>query len=578
MTICKNCQSAFEITSEDLAFYDKISPIFGGKKVSVPKPKLCPDCRDQRRRSFRNDRFYYHGACELCKKKIISVYDPERIGPVYCNQCWWGERWDPMDYARNYDFSRPFFEQFKELWDSIPKIAMMNDNNVQSENCEYTTDLALSKNAYMVTNSWYVENSMFGVQTNYVKNCIDNLYLYRCELMYECIVCQNSYNCQNCHQVTNSNDCILGYDLVGCNNCILSAGLRNKKYYIWNKPYNPEEFAKEKAKLRLDSWSARENLKKQFAEFLRIIPHKYANLVNCENCTGDNLFQSKNSQNCYHFPNLFHCKFLSEGDIGRYCYDCNSTGNPELCYECLTPDNGYMNCFTINCWNSQYLLYSENCHNASQYLFGCTGLKKKKYCILNKQYSKEKYEALMPKIIEHMKSTKEWGEFFSTFVSPFYYNETTAHEFFPLTEDQAQKMGYHWSLKPHGSFGKETISWPEIPNSIDEVKSDGLLASGKNILVEILACQKCAKNYKIAQQEFDFYKKHSIPPPKLCPNCRYKGRRARLNPKKLWKRTCMCKQSAHDHQGDCNNKFETPFNPDRLEKIYCEQCYLKEVY
>jgi len=31
-----------------------------------------------------------------------------------------------------------------------------------------------------------------------------------------------------------------------------------------------------------------------------------------------------------------------------------------------------------------------------------------KYCILNKQYSKEEYEELVPKIIEHMQKTGEW--------------------------------------------------------------------------------------------------------------------------------------------------------------------------
>lgn len=46
-----------------------------------------------------------------------------------------------------------------------------------------------------------------------------------------------------------------------------------------------------------------------------------------------------------------------------------------------------------------------------EYCFGCVGLKKKKYCILNKQYSKEEYEELKGKIISDMKRSGEYGKF-----------------------------------------------------------------------------------------------------------------------------------------------------------------------
>ena len=64
------------------------------------------------------------------------------------------------------------------------------------------------------------------------------------------------------------------------------------------------------------------------------------------------------------------------------------------------------------------------------------------YCILNKQYTKEEYEELLPKIIEHMKSTDEWGKFFPTEDSPFAYNETVASEFYPITKDEVLKNNW----------------------------------------------------------------------------------------------------------------------------------------
>ena len=59
--------------------------------------------------------------------------------------------------------------------------------------------------------------------------------------------------------------------------------------------------------------------------------------------------------------------------------------------------------------------------------------------ILNTSYSAHEYETLCAKIIGHMQSTAEWGEFFPHELSPFGYNETVAQEYFPMTEE-AVKM------------------------------------------------------------------------------------------------------------------------------------------
>jgi len=60
---CKNCEASFEITDKDLEFYEKISPIFQDKKYFIPTPTFCPDCRQQRRLSFRNERKLYKNKC-----------------------------------------------------------------------------------------------------------------------------------------------------------------------------------------------------------------------------------------------------------------------------------------------------------------------------------------------------------------------------------------------------------------------------------------------------------------------------------------------------------------------------------
>lgn len=556
---CKHCGVGFSITEEDLIFYDKVSPSFANTKCPIPTPNLCPACREQRRMSFRNDRFYYPRSCDLCKKSMLSLFHPSHPGKVYCNVCWWSDQWDPLSFGRDFDFNRPFFEQFKELCDAVPRITMVNDNGVQSQNCEYTTDFALGKNAYMVLCSWYVEDSMYGYQTNWVKSSMDNLYLLRSELMFETVTCENCYHCSHAQQLKDCSECIFGYDLINCQNCLLSAGLRNKQYCIWNQQYSKEEYYKHLESFNLGSWASVQNLKKQFAEFILGVPRKYANLIQCEDCTGDNLKRCKDSKECYNQSDLHGCKFMTSGDKAVDCYDCNSTGNPELCYDSLTPDNGYMNAFTADCWNAKFLLYCSHSHN-SQNLFGCSGLKRNQYCILNKQYTKEEYEALMPRIIEHLKGTGEWGEFFPASLSPFAYDETPALEWHPLSQEGAEKLGYRWRGEDSGSRGKETVQWTEVPDHIKDAP--------ETLPKEILACQECAKNYRLTKEEFEYYRKHTLPIPRFCPNCRHKHRWQKLNPRKLWPRLCL----------RCQNPVQSTYAPDRPERVYCEDCYLREVY
>lgn len=85
---CRQCASAFEVTPFDLALLDKLSPVFSEKKYPIPPPTLCPDCRQQRRLLWRNERALYRRTCDLCRKSIVSMYPQESPFPVYCSECW----------------------------------------------------------------------------------------------------------------------------------------------------------------------------------------------------------------------------------------------------------------------------------------------------------------------------------------------------------------------------------------------------------------------------------------------------------------------------------------------------------
>ncbi len=208
--------------------------------------------------------------------------------------------------------------------------------------------------------------------------------------------------------------------------------------------------------------------------------------------------------------------------------------------------------------------YSYYCFNSTN-CFGCAGLRKKNYYILNKEYSKEEFDALRVKIIADMRVRGEYGNFFPARISTFGYNESAAQEQFPLTKEEALASGFKWEDAPRGTYGKETIQWDSVSSSFDDIQK------------EVFACTVCKKNFRVIAREYDFYKKLSIPLPRLCPDCRHARRFVARGPNRTWTRTCMCEKKHAHHSSDCSNIFETSFAPDRPEIVYCEACYNTEV-
>lgn len=561
---CANCKNDFTIEPDDFGFYEKIK---------VPPPTFCPDCRAQRRLAWRNDLSFYSRLCDLCGKKIISLYHPDKPLTVYCNKCWWSDKWDPKSYGKDVDFTRPFFEQFRELQDKVPLLSLINDDGVGSVNCEYTQNVTFAKNCYMGAMSWKNEDCMYyyhvaGPETRDVVDSLD--IFYYSQIIYDSIFVEHCYNCRNCYYSTGLTGCLFCYDCKGCTDCFMCVNLRQKKYCILNKQYTKEEYEKIIKSYRLDTYSGTERAKKEFAEFLSKQIRRFANIRNCVDSTGDALFNCKNVKDSCMARACEDVRFLIMGNDVKDSYDLTPAGENSQCYEGLTTDHDYRALFSIFSFKSDEITYVENCHS-SKHLFGCVGLRHGQYSVLNKEYTKEEYFVLKEKLIDHMKRTGEYGEFFPSGMSNFGYNETMALEYFPLTKKEALEKGFKWWDKLQKTTGQETLKTEQIPDAISDVSDD--------ILNEVLVCAECERNYKIVQNELIFYKKHFIPIPRKCFYCRNSERMKAVNPPKLWHRKCMCDKQNHFHgEVKCAVEFETSYAPERPEIIYCEGCYNKEVY
>jgi len=559
---CQACKEQFEITSDDFDFY---------KKVEVPPPTFCPQCRAQRRMSFLNERTFYRRKCDKTGEMIVSLFPQEAEVPVYSPKAWWADDWDATDYSQDYDFSKPFFEQFGQLLRRVPQFSLQSQYTTLIRS-EYTNMGTYNKDCYLVTNTAFSEESSFTTFSLKLKKCLDIYYGNQSELCYDC---QNINDCHNVRYSQNCEGCVnvsFSRDLIGCNDCFGCSSLRKKSYHIFNQPYTREAYLEEIKKYNLSSYAAVLEIKRKVEEHFLKFPRRFREGIRNVEVSGNYIYNSKNVHDS------FYVNGMEDGRYNQFvfykpsrdCYDMTFWGqNATRIYECMgAGDSEDMVKFCFDAWApGTNIEYSYHIVSPNKNIFGCVGLKNKEYCILNKQYTKEEYEALIPKIKQHMMDMPyidklgriyKYGEFFPSEISLFAYSESLANSYFPLSKEEAEKSGFRWKEIEKNAH-TITIKAADLPDDVRFIDD--------SILKEVIECEVSKRAFRLTPAEFQFYKTMNIPLPRLHPDERHKQRLAKQNPMKLWKRNCA----------NCSKEIETSYSSDRPEIVYCEECYQMEV-
>jgi hypothetical protein len=560
---CQNCKNKFIIEPDDFSFYEKIK---------VPAPTFCPECRLIRRLLFQNAWDIRWCNCDKCGEKIISKHAPSPEVKVYCQKCWWADDWDGTEYSMEYDPAKPFLEQVKELTDKTPYVAVSNEYT-SNVNCNYVNGIAWSKDCYLTFWADYCENVYYSSLLNTLKHSADCLRGYFSELCYQSVGFSRCYRmffseeCDDCVDVLFCRNC------YNCTNCVGCANLHGGSNCIFNVKYGKKEYEEKLKELNMESCTSLKNLEEKARKFWLTQPYRayHGHSLNF-NVTGDYVYTSKNSKECYVLNGAENCKwcqFITVSPI-KDCYDYTGWGNnASLIHDSVTVGENASSIFFSNeCWpdvlDLQYCIWNTACKNN----FGCVNLKRKQHCILNKEYNKEEYKKLKEKIIEDMKVHPYvdrlgrkffYGEFFSVEFSKFTYNKSNAMRFFPKTREEAIKEGYGWD-DTETPVGKSTMKASSLPETIKE--------TNVSILKEAIECMSCSRPYNIASGELDLLRKFELPIPHECPKCRENKRIASLTKPKLY--DCECKK--------CGKQVKTPYAPERPEIIYCEKCYQQEVF
>ncbi|MEK7122921.1 MAG: hypothetical protein AAB855_03635, partial [Patescibacteria group bacterium] len=201
---CQNCKQSFTIEQDDFAFYEK---------MKVPPPTWCPECRLIRRLASVSYRTLYKNTCRTCGKGLLAMFPSDTPFIVYCNACWWSDAWDPLSYGRDYDFSRSFFEQYRDLVRAVPTMALSVETP-RMVNSEYCNAAGGLKDCYLVFHADDSERTYYSYFIGFTKDSCDVIWASESELCYESSVLYQCYRCLY------SSDCETSHSLYFCRDCI----------------------------------------------------------------------------------------------------------------------------------------------------------------------------------------------------------------------------------------------------------------------------------------------------------------------------------------------------------------------
>jgi len=544
--VCSGCKNEFEIDSGDFPLYEKIGLLL---------PEKCFECRIKQYLAFFIFGKFRKSVSDLSGESLITVIPENSRYPIYKSHEWWGDSWDAMNFGQDYDPSRPFFDQLKELQEKVPRPHQVGKNNT---NCDWCDDTWNCKDCYLSRSQDDCENISYSYRNFKVKNSFDIVYSFNLQNSYDDTFCHDSFNLNFSE---NSKDCIDSFflfDCRNCQNCFMCWNLRNKQYCLRNKQYSKEDYEDLLKNIDLGSYKNIEILKNEFEDILKneVVHRENFNLkttssvgnclTNCDKCV--NVFAWEYSQSC---------RNSIRGLFAKDCIDQAISWHDEVSGDNSCVYGGYE--IKHSSWsNARYSEYLDLCDEV-EYCFGCVGLRKKKYCILNKQYTKEEYEKLKIQIVADMKKRGEYGKFLPYSMGLCGYNLSCGIMYFPDTKkDEILKQGGYWSEEDLSQT--DGISSLQLPDSISDTESD--------ISLQALICPETKYRFNISVAEYEFHKRKNFALPRLHFDQRIIKKMRRLEVLKSYSSECVYCQKHID-----------AFYPLKwgYQKIACEECYKQNI-
>lgn len=547
----EHCEGEFAIEDGDIEFL---------KLFRSPPSKYCPTCR-------RMQRFVHMGVMRLfkhsCKapghnESVISVLPTECPFPVYDYAYYGSAAFDPLEFGKAYEKGESPLAQLFSLRRIFPMPSFLN-RDPSSVNCDYTNGGRGSKNCYFTSGVFNSEDVWYSALVNGSKEVMTSRSIRACDTIYETLGGEHLYRTAYAYFSKDCSDSSLIFDCRNCTNCFGCVNLRSKSYYIFNEPKTKEEYEAFMATKPLGHRAFQEHHEK-FWMLVKSLPMNASRNVAVENVSGVLLENSRNLVDATDCRKAEHVRHADGALSHKDSMDILFSGGSEQIYQSTNVgSSSNMVKFSISSkytTDSEFVFNSKNLNNC----FMCFGLENKSYCVLNRQYSPEEYWSLVDSIKSEMLMRGEYGEHPSIIFSAQAYNFSLAGLYYPLSEETIRKLGGFVAKEPDTNAGSlETVLAENLPDMIDQTDD--------SILSKAIICEKTGRPFRILPTELIFYRKMSVPLPRVHPSVRF-DELYRLSPTGLrYYATCVI----------CEKAIQSIFNPKDGYTLYCESCYQQEV-
>lgn len=501
--ICEITGIPFEVPPGERALLRALQLAHPLLREPLPLPRICPPEFLRRLCAWGNLLHLFRSTSSHSGKPQLSRYNPALPFRSCAPDEFWSGAVENCAAGAVYDFSRPFFEQFSALIRRAQFPAITNPN---CEGSEYVNGANCAKNCYLCFGAFNSEECLYSYMIHNCVGCIDCIDLVQCSYCYDCFVCRKCYECRHAVYCIGSSSCVFCEDCVGCSNCLFCCGLRNASYCVRNVQVSRQQYEQELAKLQLHRRTGLCKAREEFRDFRAATHHTTQTLNNAEGASGHCLTNVQNVLDSYFTHNAKDCGYLF---LSHDCSDVwRGVGeSSHLTYQSLGHFGTYAayNCYTDVGGN--FNLYSVFMFNGCAHCFGCAGLNKKSYCILNRQYQKSEYEALVPRIIAHMQSSGEWGQFFPPAIAPHFYEHCFANDWLaPLPYDEVRRRGYRTGATDSEECRSDTPA-SAIPDTLEQ--------TSWNFTDKIYACEQTGRPFRFQKSEVEWYRNHGVPPPAI---------------------------------------------------------------
>ncbi len=534
------------------------------RKFSSPLSVYSPQTRMKLLGGFRTGFEIFWNKHAKSGEPILSYIHPDNPIPVVTDADWHAmDIGGLQEYQREIDPAQPFFEQFRSLAHVVPMGARREWKNVVNTVGVGMWDI---EDSYLVFSTVGVKRCMYtfyclegseditqSVHINHSQNCFGSTQITRC---HSCTVAVISFDCLKCDFV---------YDCRNCEFVFGGANLRNKKYVWFNEQLSKDEWERRRAAVDL---SCRSVFKEYQQKFLQLVEQsatpEHFN-VNAPDCTGDYLTDCVRCKDCYSSQRLTDCAYMHGSTGAEGSAFCVGAYPATQSWMCSMISNSSNLKYSMTCGRSQNLEYCFNCHDCEN-CFGCDGLRNRKFCIGNVQYSEDEYWRRVDALKCAMLERGEYGQFFPQDLSPTGMQFSHSAMYYRLSTADVQALGAPLYDPDQGVVlaPKKTVEEPPkdasaAPDCLRDV--DPAVWVSKPFMDE-----RVRRRWSVVPKEFAYYTDRQLPFPEEHYSSRLQKQIQMMNQPAFEQLPCVV----------CQKPVQVGRNPAFTKRrVHCMSCYLK---